>query len=138
MTQQAREIVIYKNEENYNTYMLPLQPYINSHPEYYELISEAKCDFQKKQGKKEFSCCHCTALHREYIGTWEIKEDKLFLKNMSFISFDDEDTSFGIKCLFPGQKEVFADWFSGILIIENNKTEEKLAFNFQNGCLLQN
>lgn len=46
-----------------------------------------------------------TGCWRKYIGVWEIKDDRLFLKALQ-----------GIYRL-EGEEPLFADWFSGALII---------------------
>ncbi len=50
-----------------------------------------------------------TACWRGYVGTWEIKNKKLFLNEIS--------GKFKIK----GSKPLFADWFTGTLIIPNGE-----------------
>ena len=52
-----------------------------------------------------------TACQRGYLGEWEVKDDKLFLTNLK-INLS-HDTRKGVETLFPGQQEVFAEWFTG-------------------------
>ena len=57
---------------------------------------------------------HCTALRRGYIGTWEIRDARLFLID---IKGDYPDgTPASMERLFPSQPQrVFARWFTGTL-----------------------
>jgi hypothetical protein len=52
-----------------------------------------------------------TALVRGYIGSWKIKNKKLFL--VALAGFIENNVKVDLKYLFPNKKEVFADWFSG-------------------------
>jgi len=52
-----------------------------------------------------------TALVRGYIGTWKIKNKKLFL--VTLVGFIENNDKVDLKYLFPNKTEVFADWFSG-------------------------
>ncbi|MCB1052469.1 MAG: hypothetical protein H6510_14495 [Acidobacteria bacterium] len=65
-----------------------------------------------------------TACWRGYYATWEIAGAEMILKQIHKChepedeNFNPEDYSKStIKRLFPGQKKVVADWFSGTLII---------------------
>ncbi|WP_103664191.1 hypothetical protein [Gracilimonas amylolytica] len=52
-----------------------------------------------------------TACRRGYMGEWEVKDDKLYLTNLKInLSHDSRK---GVETLFPGQQEVFAEWFTG-------------------------
>ena len=52
-----------------------------------------------------------TALVRGYIGTWKIKNKKLYL--VTLVGFIENNEKVNLKYLFPNKTEVFADWFSG-------------------------
>ena len=53
-----------------------------------------------------------SACWRGYVGTWEIKKDKLYL--IAFEGFTiNIYKPFGIDILFPDKKIVFAEWFTG-------------------------
>ena len=52
-----------------------------------------------------------TALVRGYIGTWEIKNKKLFL--VSLLGFIENKEQVDLNYLFPNETEVFANWYSG-------------------------
>ena len=96
MTAQTMEKLILNGEE-VRMASDPLTPYLDSLDE-----------------KPNFYSIH-TGCWRGYVGTWEIKDEKLF-----FIDIDGfaeiEPKTYGkvdINFLFPNQKIVFADWFSG-------------------------
>lgn len=53
----------------------------------------------------------CSGCWRWYEGQWEITENKLYL---IWLKGDTEDlVPVNLSYLFPGQKKVFANWFSG-------------------------
>ena len=58
----------------------------------------------------------CTALWRGYVGTWEIKADRLYLIGLQGTLVDGTDAT--LATLFPGfPTRVFAHWYSGYLRI---------------------
>jgi hypothetical protein len=59
--------------------------------------------------------CH----YRVYSGTWEIENDRLFL--IDFNGFIAEDIQVSIDFLFPEQKKVFAEWFTGEIDIPQGR-----------------
>jgi len=63
-----------------------------------------------------------TACWRGYVGTWEIKENRLYLTGIE--TRDEQGNSVGIEYIFPGQKEVFASWYSGELRIPTGELLE--------------
>jgi hypothetical protein len=83
---------------------------------------------------------------RGYMGKWEIKGNKLFLVHLS-ANIDNANTV-GIDFLFPGQSEVFAEWFNGEIRLQRGQMlkyvhmgyasifEEDLYLAFQNGELI--
>ncbi len=92
-----------------------------------------------------------TACWRGYLGTWEIKNDKLFLIELvcyTQLEALNEIIESDISILFPDQKEVFAKWFTGVLRIPDGKIinythtgfastyEEDLFITFKNGVLI--
>jgi hypothetical protein len=68
-----------------------------------------------------------TACWDGHIVKWEIRDKKLFLVNLAAWIRDDTDKACGRKkvgmgYLFPGKKEVFADWFSGDMVLMESET----------------
>ncbi len=57
-----------------------------------------------------------TSCWRGYYGTWEVKEGKLFLTGL--VGYIENNVEVGIGHLFPKQKEVFAEWFTGEIRIQ--------------------
>ena len=57
---------------------------------------------------------------RGYIGRWEVKDKKLYLLDV-FAWRDGERVT--VEDLFDGQKPVFAEWYSGALLIEPGAEE---------------
>lgn len=98
MTAQEREILHY-NGETYWLSTEPLKPLL-------DIIGD---DFFDDKGPSIITIC--TACKRGYIGTWEIVEDKLFLIELK--GYPEENEQFSMDILFPNQKKVFAEWFSG-------------------------
>lgn len=127
MTAQAREI-IYINGKEEQMATEPLEPFLKKHPHL------------------RFEPPH-TACWRGYFGTWELKDDKLYLLdfNGNLEGFEGESVPIDLADLFPGRKKVFADWFSGKLEIERGelldydpigsykKYEQSLFLIFENG-----
>jgi len=86
-----------------------------------------------------------TALWRGYVGTWEIKNDKLYLIDLE--CFVDKGVR-GISYIFNEKKEVFADWFSSQIRLPEGEIlmyihggydsiyERDVFLNFKNGILI--
>lgn len=110
MTKQIREILIYDGDEYYmNTY--PLFEYLNTNSIIFE---------------NQSSSCW-----RGYVGKWEIKDNKLFLIDITGCFENDKKVL--LNDLFLGQKEVFANWFTGKLEIECGKIinyEDEISIHF--------
>jgi len=69
-----------------------------------------------------------TALVRGYIGSWKIKNKKLFL--VSLIGFIKNKERVDLNYLFPNKKEVFADWFSGKIRIPEGNLVKKINIGY--------
>ncbi|MEN5086607.1 hypothetical protein ABE426_09070 [Sphingobacterium faecium] len=106
MTAQSSEVFIYHGRTYSDAYTEPLSKYL-----YDNNLS------------KEFVGIS-SACWRGYTGTWEIINDKLYLTNFAGymripkVKNSASTEPFGIKgvglgYLFPNQKEVFAEWYSG-------------------------
>lgn len=133
MTAQLQERFIMNNNE-YGIASLPLTSYLNS--------LESLPDF------RHFN----SAIWRKYMGTWELKNNKLFLINLYFYAksdYSDDMYEKDLSALFPNQNEVFASWFTGDLripegeIIEYvnagfaSKYEQDLFLSFKNGVFVE-
>ena len=111
--------------------------------------TEPLADYLANQDKIEFSTWS-TACLRGYIGTWEIRNKKLFIIDLWF-SEDrerDREKKLGLSYCFTDKSKVFAEWFSGDIIIPQGKIikwinigyqsifEKDLILNFKNGVLI--
>tara|TARA_B110000881_G_C18155057_1_gene307984 strand:+ start:67 stop:498 length:432 start_codon:yes stop_codon:yes gene_type:complete len=127
MTAQIREIIYYKGEK---TVMAtePLSPYLQ--------CRKGMC-FNAKS-----STCW-----RGYLGIWKINDKRLFLvKLKGYIDKDYKEVE--LEYIFPGKKEVFADWFSGKIRISQGELlhyvhmgyssvfEKDLFLKFKDGVLI--
>ena len=108
MTIQAGDILSYNGEKT-TIVTEPLKPYLESR-------SDISFIFKS------------TALVRGYIGTWKIKNKKLFL--VSLIGFIENNEKVGLNYLFPNKKEVFADWFSGQIRIPEGNLLKKIRIGY--------
>ena len=108
MTIQAGDILSYNGEKT-TIVTEPLKPYLES---------KSDISFIFKS----------TALVRGYIGTWKIKNKKLFL--VSLIGFIENNEKVDLNYLFPNKKEVFADWFSGQIRIPEGNLLKKIRTGY--------
>ncbi len=127
MTTQAREQIIYKNEK-YEMTEEPLEQYLSTMIEEPVFYAQAS---------------NCW---RGYYGTWKLKGEKLYLIDLIASGEDGKQT--GIEDLFPGKKEVFAEWFCGEIKVPQGELieyihfghesvhEEELILDFQDGVLM--
>jgi hypothetical protein len=81
---------------------------------------------EQKQWKPPEDAVISSANWRGYIATWEIKDDKLFLKEATILVSDPEDEDEYLRKsitseLYPGATEVFANWYTGALIVPDGK-----------------
>jgi len=98
MTAQIKER-LYIDDIEYGIATEPLQPYINNLNYKLKFLIDT------------------TACWRGYIGEWQLIEDKLFLKAINGIIYNeiDEAEVVDINYLFPNQDKVFANWYTGII-----------------------
>ena len=85
-----------------------------------------EAELQKKQWTPPEDALISTANWRGYLATWEIKDGKLFLKDVT-IAVGDPKEERGVTNksitgdLYPGAAEVFADWYTGALIVPDGE-----------------
>ena len=110
MTAQIREIIEFNGKR---TVMAtePLLPYL--------------------KGRKDISFnARSTACWRGYLGIWEINDKSLFLVKLK--GYVDEDyKKVELGDIFPGKKEVFADWFSGEIRISQGELLQYIHMGYQ-------
>ena len=109
MTIQAGDILSYSGEKT-TIATEPLKPYL-------ETRSDVGFIFKT------------TALVRGYIGTWEIRNKKLYLA--SLVGFIENNEQVDLNYLFPNKTEVFANWFSGDIRIPEGKLLEKINLGYE-------
>lgn len=64
----------------------------------------------------------CSALWRGYVATWKIEDDKLYLIKVVEGSCSADAPEIPLSKILPGKKApIFADWFSGTLVIPQGK-----------------
>ena len=126
MTAQIRDLLQY-NEEKMVLSDEPLKEYIKSRDD---------LDFIFKS----------TAWWRGYVCKWEIRDKKLYLIHL--LGFIEGNKQVDLNYVFPGKKEVFADWYTGELQIPigellkyvhlgyESKYEKDLFLKFKDGVLI--
>lgn len=80
------------------------------------MATEPLASYLSKLKKKPKLIFPSSACWREYYGTWEIKDDKLYLIAFEGYTVDCSNKSYwkvGMDFIFPDQSEVFANWFTG-------------------------
>lgn len=85
-----------------------------------------QAELQKKQWTPPANAMISSANWRGYLATWEIKDGKLFLKDVTIAISDPKDEHGAISKsitgdLYPGATEVFADWYTGALIVPDGE-----------------
>ncbi|GHU90915.1 hypothetical protein FACS1894155_09900 [Bacteroidia bacterium] len=69
-----------------------------------------------------------TACWRGYYGQWEIKDNKLYLIVLK--AYIEGYRKVGLNYLFPGQKQVFANWFNGEIRIPQGEMLEYVHMGY--------
>lgn len=105
-TAQEPDLLIYKGKTE-SILANPLEQYFESgHP--------------RPAGHMEATC---SAIWRGYVATWKIDNDKLYLIRVVEGSCSDDAPEIPLAKIFPDKKApIFADWYSGTLIIPKGKT----------------
>ncbi|MAO70966.1 MAG: hypothetical protein CMD02_00475 [Flavobacteriales bacterium] len=128
MTAQIKEILLYKGNK-VGIATEPLAPYLKNR-------KDIKFSFRS------------TACWRGYFGTWELRNKKLFIISLKACTDEYRNYEVDLNYLFPNNKEVFADWFSGDIRIPQGKMlkyvhmgyqsifEKDTMLKFKNGILI--
>lgn len=85
-----------------------------------------EAQLEQKKWRPPEEAIRSTANWRGYVATWEVKGDKFFLRNVSIRVSDPKDVREETRKdiigeLYPGASEVFADWYTGALIVPDGK-----------------
>jgi len=108
MTAQMGESLLYKGEIYYMT-SLPLDDYLMTR-------NDVKLDMYN------------TASYRGYFGNWEVRDNKLFLIKLDANVVGTNGVE--LDYFFPGQTEVFAEWFSGEVELQSGEMLEYVHQGF--------
>ena len=84
---------------------------------------------QKNPGKLPRSNVTSTALWRGYVATWAIENNRLMLTDIKMLQSisnpspqgDSTELRSVMTSIFPGQEQVFANWFSGYVVVPTGK-----------------
>ena len=127
MTAQAGEKIYYKGE-------------------WHSMATEPLRFYLDNLEKKPILRAPSTGLWRGYVGSWEVKDDKLYL--VSLVCFGENFEKKNMEYLFQDTKEVFASWFSGKIRIPTGLLlkyvhggyesvyERDIFLEFKDGCYL--
>ena len=118
MTLQIAEKLTY-NGKKYDLHTEPLKSYLYKHP--IERLNRTQTIFS-------------TNCWRGYVGHWAIEDDKLFLVELDCLELPRRNA---LDKLFPGQKKVFAEWFSGTIHTFSDKMYMYLEFKIEKGHLVE-
>ena len=81
--------------------------------------------FEKHPESRPRSNIRSTSLWRGYVASWMIKDKKLILTDVrvkaSMEGPEEERWRSALSEVFPGQQEVFAEWFNGHIIVPTGK-----------------
>jgi hypothetical protein len=82
-------------------------------------------DYFEAKGKRPKFDSICTACWRGYVGTWEIKDDRLYLIGFRGFGKLIDGTEASLQTIFPDQDgPILADWYSGTLKIPEGEMLE--------------
>jgi hypothetical protein len=110
MTAQAHEILILNGEKTSMDYCPPL-------PNNDSRIVELKDDSEIEKNSRNDNIILSTACWRNYIGTWEVKNNKLYLVSIY--------GRFKLK-----ESPIFADWFTGVINIPQGEVLHYIHMGF--------
>ena len=110
-TAQEGDILLLDGKR-YSIYTNPLEPYLRVNPE-------------KLPKADAFS----TANWRGYVAMWQVKDNRLVLTDVQILrrasnpdkAAETTELRSVMDEMFPGQKEILADWFSGHVIVPNGE-----------------
>lgn len=84
--------------------------------EYYLLSTEPLESYLESAAPKFRFTPPDSSLRRGYRATWQLdKDDRLML--IDFHGYSMTELAKGVQYLFPGESRVFANWFTGVLVI---------------------
>lgn len=114
-TGQEPDKIIYKGQE-YMLFSNPLEAYFKKYPD--------------KRPTRGFES---TGLWRGYIATFEVRNNRLFLKDIQIEGADSEGKDMLISVInevFPNRKNIKIDWLTGLLVIPHGKCVEYVNLGY--------
>ena len=117
MTVQLPEKLTY-NGKKYDLHTEPLKSYLYKHP-----IERSSRTLIER-----------TDCWRGYVGHWAIEDDKLYLVELDCLELPRRNA---LDKLFPDQKKVFAEWFSGTIHTISDEMYMYFEFKIEKGKLIE-
>jgi hypothetical protein len=107
--------VLFMDGEEYSILTNPLEPYLALNP-----------------GKRPHAKVEWSDLWRGYIASWKIESEHLWLRKIEIREGDAAALKLvdATQALFPGEREVPADWFTGYLVIPTGKLIEYVHMGY--------
>ena len=102
-TAQEPDVLFYKGKKH-GILTNPLEDLFKSNPQIKERLDDARFNRVEYVGS--------SANWRGYVAMWKINKRKLYLTGLELV---DEHSVF--KEVFPGQNKVFAEWYTGLIIL---------------------
>lgn len=103
----------------------------------YQLHTEPLRSYHYKYGIERLNrtqTIFSTNCWRGYVGHWAIEDDKLFLVELDCLELPRRNA---LDKLFPDQKKVFAEWFSGTIRTTLDDMYMYLEFKIEKGCIVE-
>lgn len=96
----------------------------------YSLLTQPLEDWFRQCGRRPAFAMRHTACWRGYVGSWEIRDDLLYLVDLEGTMQSGEEAD--LRTVFPDQEgPVFAEWFSGDLRCPTGPLVEYVHQGFQ-------
>ncbi|MEN6560208.1 MAG: hypothetical protein ABFD52_05495 [Acidobacteriota bacterium] len=115
-TAQQGDILTHEGKK-YKIQTNPLERYLEQHPD-----------------SRPRSRIHSTGLWRGYVASWEFKNKKLVITDIRILASmegpEENRWRSVLSEIFPGQREVFAEWFSGHIIVPTGKLVKRVMMGY--------
>jgi hypothetical protein len=118
---QIPDKIIYKGN-NYKLLSFPLDPYFKIHPEKLPKIGIVS-----------------TGLWREYIATFKLTDNQLFVEDIQILSSVENTYKSVLNEIFPNKRFIKANWFSGLIVVAyGNATTKAVGWTiYENYVVLE-
>jgi hypothetical protein len=100
------------------------------HGKCYEMCSEPLNAYFRQHGNQQVEFgMSSTSCWRGYIGTWEIRSNKLYLVSLSGLTKNGENVS--IESIFPMETgPIFAGWFTGRIRLPDGRVKKYVHMGY--------